>query len=56
VAQLLVDASDPATYQAAAGLLSLPLEFRDGLEARPLGSRTFAIRPFYNPERKTSMP
>ncbi|MBZ0113865.1 MAG: ABC transporter permease [Thermoanaerobaculia bacterium] len=54
LAQLLVDASDPASYGAAAGLRSLPIAPRSGLKPRA-SAATFEMRPYYNPERRTAV-
>lgn len=54
-AQLLIDSSDPATFQAASGLTHLPTGIRQGLEARPSATArgTFELRPYFNPERRS---
>lgn len=54
LAQLLVDASDPASYGAAAGLRNLPIAPRAGLQPRS-PTATFEMRPYYNPERRTAV-
>jgi len=60
-AQLLVDSSDPLNLAAARGLLDLPVErrseSRDELRSggSPGPARTFALRPYYNPERRTEI-
>ena len=52
VAQLLVDGSDPIVLSSARGLVGLPVEGRPS--ASLLTSEgTFALRPFYNPERRS---
>ena len=53
-AQLLIDASDPASYGAAAGLKRLPIAPRSGLELESI-PLTFELRPYYNPERRTAV-
>lgn len=54
LAQILVDAGDPATWGAAAGLANLPAPGRTGLSptSRP---PAFELRPFYNPERRSAV-
>ncbi len=54
LAQILVDASDPASYSAAAGLRSLPPPARSGTSATPRAA-TFELRPYFNPERRTAV-
>jgi ABC-2 type transport system permease protein len=54
LAQLLVDASDPASYGAAAGLRNLPVAPRSGLRVRS-STATFELRPYYNPERRSAV-
>lgn len=52
-AQLLVDASDPATLAAASGLASVPVLPRgQSLSSAP---PTFEILPLYNPERRSAV-
>jgi ABC-2 type transport system permease protein len=53
-AQLLVDASDPATLAAASGLTTLPLPRRAGTLA-PSPPPTFEVLPLYNPERRSAV-
>jgi len=55
-AQLLVDGSDPIVVQAARGLLALPLRdpLRSGVGA-DAPAPAFELRPFYNPERRSSV-
>jgi ABC-2 type transport system permease protein len=57
-AQLLMDGSDPIVIQAARGLLPLPLR-QPGRGAAPgataSATPTFELRPFYNPERRSSV-
>ncbi|MDA8020216.1 MAG: ABC transporter permease [Thermoanaerobaculia bacterium] len=66
LAQILVDASDPATYGSVAGLLNLPPPERPGIQPPRwrYGSAisgvsnpppTFEARPFYNPERRSAV-
>jgi len=52
-AQLLVDGSDPAVLQAARGLARLPIAARS-VQPEP-GRETFALRAFYNPERRSAV-
>ena len=64
-AQLLVDASDPLYLAAARGLLELPhgrrsesrFDRRSGVPSTAASSpvAAFAIRPYYNPERRTEV-
>lgn len=56
-AQLLVDGSDPLVLQSARGLASLPLpgQRRRPAAARPPGAETFAVRAYYNPERRSEV-
>jgi ABC-2 type transport system permease protein len=50
VAQLLIDGSDPIVFGAARGLADLPLLAL----SEPVGaSATFALRPYFNPERRS---
>jgi ABC-2 type transport system permease protein len=53
-AQLLVDGSDPAIGMAARGIVGLPVAAREGV---PASARepTFAVRAFYNPERRSAV-
>ena len=65
LAQLLVDAGDPATYAAVAGLLDMPGPARPGLRAPrwrygtsfngSAPAPSFEPRPFYNPERRSAV-
>jgi ABC-2 type transport system permease protein len=50
LAQLLVDGSDPIVFGAARGLAELPA-FSNG--APPGAAATFALRPYFNPERRS---
>jgi ABC-2 type transport system permease protein len=51
-AQLLVDGSDPIVLSSAKGLMDLPVIPRKrGVSREP--PKTFEIRPFYNPERRS---
>jgi ABC-2 type transport system permease protein len=52
-AQLLVDGADPTILAVANQLVSIPFGF-DTTIARQ-ASPTFAVRPFYNPERRTAV-
>lgn len=52
-AQLLVDASDPATLGAARGLGELPVAL--GGEASAGRGPTFEVLPLYNPERRSAV-
>jgi ABC-2 type transport system permease protein len=56
-AQLLVDGSDPLVLQSARGLAELPV--RDHRDRRPAaaagGADTFAVRAYYNPERRSEV-
>jgi ABC-2 type transport system permease protein len=58
-AQLLVDSSDPLNLAAARGLLDLPVGRRSGsrpeLRSDAVSTATFALRPYYNPERRTEV-
>jgi ABC-2 type transport system permease protein len=50
LAQLLIDGSDPIVFGAARGLAELPpLALREPVGA----SATFALRPYFNPERRS---
>jgi ABC-2 type transport system permease protein len=53
-AQLLVDGADPLNLAAVRGLLSLPVG-RRAETRRGASVDTFALRPFYNPERRTEV-
>ena len=55
-AQLLVDGSDPIVLQAARALAELPLR-QPGRSppAATQAARSFEIRPFYNPERRSAV-
>ncbi len=54
-AQLLVDGSDPIVIQAARGLLPLPLRQPGRGAATGAAAPAFELRPFYNPERRSSV-
>jgi ABC-2 type transport system permease protein len=58
-AQLLVDAGDPLHLAAARGLLDLPVGRRAETRGRELpraaATGTFALRAYYNPERRTEV-
>jgi ABC-2 type transport system permease protein len=51
-AQLLVDGSDPLVLRAAEGLTRLPVDGHPGAAADPA---TFALRAYYNPERRSEV-
>ncbi len=50
-AQLLIDGSDPIVLSSARGLADLAI--RTGKEDRVAPVKTFEIRPYYNPERRS---
>jgi ABC-2 type transport system permease protein len=50
LAQLLIDGSDPIVFSAAQGLTALPVF---APSAPPGATATFALRPYYNPERRS---
>jgi ABC-2 type transport system permease protein len=50
LAQLLIDGSDPSILAAARGLTALPFGPQPGATAA-----TFALRAFYNPERRSAV-
>ena len=52
LAQLLVDGSDPVVLSSARGLTDLPLVTRKPGEVEH-PAKTFELRPFYNPERRS---
>lgn len=53
-AQLLIDGSDPIVLSSARGLAELPVVTRKETGARnQVQDATFALRPFYNPERRS---
>lgn len=52
-AQLLVDGSDPVVLSAAQRLAEVPVP-RDGI-APAAGGRSFAVRAYYNPERRSAV-
>jgi ABC-2 type transport system permease protein len=58
-AQLLIDGSDPIVLSSAKGLAELPVVTRKMTTGkgsnvnRSAGKSTFALRPFYNPERRS---
>jgi len=54
-AQLLVDGSDPALLQAARGIARLPLDARGAMDGTAEPVATFAVRAFYNPERRSAV-
>jgi ABC-2 type transport system permease protein len=56
-AQLLLDGSDPIVIQAARGLLELPLREpgRGAPSATASAARSFELRPYYNPERRSAV-
>jgi ABC-2 type transport system permease protein len=54
-AQLLVDGSDPIVIQAVRGLLPLPLRQPGRGAATVAAAGAFELRPFYNPERRSSV-
>jgi ABC-2 type transport system permease protein len=53
-AQLLVDGADPTILGVAARLQDMPLSFTSGSRQATM-PRTFEIRPYYNPERRTAV-
>lgn len=52
-AQLLVDGSDPIILGTAQGLKNMPFEWRDS--GRGSAQDLFALRNYYNPERRSSV-
>ncbi len=55
-AQLLVDGSDPVVLGAAQGLSDIPVEVRQAPPPRRRPeTATFAVRPYYNPERRSAV-
>jgi ABC-2 type transport system permease protein len=54
-AQLLVDGSDPMILQSARGLARLPVHGSARRYAAPAPPDTFAVRAYYNPERRSAV-
>ena len=52
-AQLLVDGSDPIVLAASRGIAKLPVPARSS--AARVGTDTFEVRPYYNPERRSQV-
>jgi ABC-2 type transport system permease protein len=53
-AHLLVDAADPTVLGVANQLRNMPLEF-DTTISPPARAGTFAVRPYFNPERRSAV-
>ncbi len=54
-AQLLVDASDPIVLDAVQGLLAMPLPAVGAQAGAPAAAPIFALRAYYNPERRSEV-
>ncbi len=54
-AQLMVDGSDPLVLQSARGLLDLPVPGRARRVPAAGAARTFELRAYYNPERRSEV-
>jgi len=55
LAQLMVDGSDPIVLSSARGLVDIPLPARPEIAPANSAVHTFALRPFYNPERRSEV-
>ncbi len=53
-AHLLVDAADPTVLGVANQLRNMPLKF-DATVSPPAQAGTFAVRPYFNPERRSAV-
>ena len=56
LAQLLIDGGDPVVFGAARGLVDLPFAGATGtVSVSSLPSPSLALRPYYNPERRSAV-